>query len=464
MTVIGLDIGTTSISINWMDQESGRILRSATLPNRSGLAKQNTYSDCQDPDIIYEIVKSALESFPSEVPPSCIGITGQMHGILYLDADGKALSPLYTWRDGSGNEPCPLTEYTQSYAAYLSEITGYPMASGYGCTTYFVHLVNRSVPAGATVFCSIQDYVAMRLVGAKRPLVHISNAASFGLFDLKQLSFDRQAMERAGLDQTLLPEITAQNAILGRYQGRIPVSVAIGDNQASFLGSVGNLEQSVLVNIGTGSQITFATRSVISIPGLELRPCLETCLIQVGSSLCGGRSLALLEQFFRRTTELVMQHPTESAYPGIDACLANCVGQRGDCSLKISTKFCGTREHPEERGYIRNIGMDNFTPENLVFGFLRGMASELLELYERAELRHPILVGAGNGLRKNPFLQQVIADAFGLELRIPVHEEEAAYGAALFALTCSGFCRDIGEAQEKICYERAGTGKREEIN
>lgn len=115
-----------------------------------------------------------------------------------------------------------------------------------------------------------------------------------------------------------LPKVISDSAVAGMYKGSIPVSVAIGDNQASFLGSVRDMENSVLANVGTGSQITFAAKRAEIMPGLELRPCTDGYLLQVGSSLCGGRALALLEEFFRKTAEMVAQKKIESAYPGMD--------------------------------------------------------------------------------------------------------------------------------------------------
>ena len=62
-----------------------------------------------------------------------IGVTGQMHGILYLDELGRAVSPLYTWQDQRGAER--LTQ--QTYAERLSELTGYTLSTGYGVVTHF---------------------------------------------------------------------------------------------------------------------------------------------------------------------------------------------------------------------------------------------------------------------------------------------------------------------------------------
>src|SRR5690606_18847038 len=82
------------------------------------------------------------------------------------------------------------------------------------------------------------------------------------------------------------------------------VACAIGDNQASFLGSVPSLAQSLQVNVGTGSQISIFTPSLEEVPGLadpllETRPFPGGGYLLVGASLGGGKTYALLEALFR---------------------------------------------------------------------------------------------------------------------------------------------------------------------
>ena len=62
-----------------------------------------------------------------------------------------------------------------------------------------------------------------------------------------------------GIDIPYIPTVTDDYTIVG-FADTVPVSVAIGDNQASFLGSVRDIDNSVLVNIGTGSQISAVLR------------------------------------------------------------------------------------------------------------------------------------------------------------------------------------------------------------
>lgn len=168
MTAIGLDIGTTSLcACSGGTPRPGEVLRALTAANDSFLPSGDPAERIQDPARILAkargLVDALLDAFG---PAACIGVTGQMHGILYLDGTGEAVSPLYTWQDGSGDAPAG---QGRSFAQELSGITGYPMATGFGGTTYYVHARRRNLPPGAVAFCTIHDYAAMRLAGRTAP-------------------------------------------------------------------------------------------------------------------------------------------------------------------------------------------------------------------------------------------------------------------------------------------------------
>ncbi len=446
MNAIGLDIGTTTICAAAADIHTGKLLESVTVPNSCEI-KGESFERCQNPQKILEICLSALDKLIEKYSPVCsIGITGQMHGVIYLDLLGNPLSPLYTWQDASADEEC---ENGKTYAEKLSSITGYKMASGFGCSTYFVHSQKDCVPEGTAKICTVHDYVAMKLTGRNSPVMHTSDAASFGLFDTDKLCFDLKAAEAAGLDSSVLPEIAADAQILGKYR-KIPVCIAIGDNQASFIGSVRDTDSSVLVNIGTGSQMSFMTENTAYVPSTELRPCHEKAFLRVGSALCGGRAFAALESFIRQTANLA-GGSVENAYSFIDEYLS--LNQAPENPLDVSTAFVGTRETPTLRGHVKNIGLDNFTPGHLIYGVLTAISSELYDMYSPCpDKAHSCVVGSGNGLRKNVALQKIISEMFGMPLLIPAHKEEAAYGAMLYSLAACGIYSDLKAAQALIKY------------
>ena len=124
------------------------------------------------------------------------------------------LCPLYTWQDGRGDQ---LYNSTETYASYLTHRTGYQVATGYGLVTHAYNLAHHLVPQEARVLCTIHDYVAMVLSGKKIPVTEESDAASFGLFDVKHGCFDVNALDAVGISKEMLPKIVGPLGSLGSW-------------------------------------------------------------------------------------------------------------------------------------------------------------------------------------------------------------------------------------------------------
>ena len=449
MYSVGLDIGTTSVCGILVDIQSGEIKKSLTLDNDTFIKIENSFEKIQDASKLISIAKRILEDLTQDVKPLSIGITGQMHGIVYLSEDGEILSPLKIWQDGRGDEPY---KNGLSYAEYMSEVTGYPLATGYGAVTYFYDSVNSLIPEKTAKFCTIHDLLAMTLGGRKTPLVHTSDAASFGLFNLNENKFDEQAILKLGLNPNLFPEVCDGYNLVGKY-GEVPVSVAIGDNQASFSGSVKSPENAILINVGTGSQISCFSNAVPQNKKVDCRPLLQNSYIMAGSSLCGGRSYALLEKLFCEISEVVTGQKVKSAYPAMDRIMD---GYDKEKSLEVSTLFDGTRQNPEKRGSIKNISTENLTMAALCDGFMWGMVDELYEMFGEMKPyinnQKTLLVGSGNGIRNNAPLRRRFEEKFSLKMQIPKSKEEAAFGAILYSLVAAKIKTDFNEAAELIKY------------
>jgi sedoheptulokinase len=101
--------------------------------------------------------------------------------------------------------------------------------------------------------------------------------------------------------------------------------------------------------------------------------------------------------------------------------------------LRADPRFAGTRQNPGLRGSVTGLGTDNLPPAHLLWGLVEGMAGELHDFYRSGGAERELLVGAGNGLRKNAALRQALERLFGMPLAIPPHGEEAARGAAKIA-------------------------------
>ena len=447
MNILGIDIGTTTISLVVLDGESGELREIVNVPNGADLCARMAGEHIQDPEVIAQKAMTHAGQLMAKYPIDAIGLDGQMHGILYVDASGSAVSTLYTWQDQRGELPLG----GSTYAGELSRRTGHHVATGYGMTTHFWHVINRCVPENAAKLCTIYDYVGMKLTRKSQPLTHISTAASLGLTDNVQGRWDMDALKHADIDPAMLPEVTPDFALIGQTPEGIPVACGIGDNQASFIGTLRDMAGSVLVNMGTGGQVSMLTDRRISTGDLEVRPLGGGQAIVVGSVLCGGRSYALLEKFLRSCVSLTGMTDIQPLYEAMNREGLKLLDDDG--ALEVDTRFNGTRSRPDLRGCISLIGVNNFDACHLIAGTLRGMATEIHDLYASMGARAGSLVGSGNAIRRNPALKRAFEKVFGMPMAIPIHQEEAAYGAALFAMTATGMADTLAEAQRLIRYK-----------
>jgi sedoheptulokinase len=432
MTYLGIDIGTSSICGVVYDSATGRTVsitreNSASFPDTDPLK-----AFAQDPAEIYNIALDILQNIKTKgLTIDAIGICGQMHGILYVDELGLAVSPLYTWQDTRGDK-----EYKDnlSYAEFLSEKTGYKVSTGYGLVTHFYNIINGLVPKGAKRICTIMDYIAMRLTDRKSPIIDPSNAASLGFFNMKELTFDTVMLESVGIKTNILPDIVRSSPLVGMYESS-PVFAGIGDNQAGFIGAIKDKSRSILLSIGTSSQISVFIPEYNEVPNLEIRPLPIGGYILVGAALCGGTSFNMLMKLYKQIIEKYggVDIPDKELYSLMEAVPYRDVSKD---DILVDTKFCGTRNNPHIRGVIKNISIKNFTSENLILGFLRGISHELYCYYQAMPLSlkksKDILVGTGNGIRKNPLLQHILGKEFDCNLIVSKQLEEAAYGACLY--------------------------------
>lgn len=426
MKALGIDIGTTTISAVVMDMDTQKVEKAYTINNNSFLAAGHVWERLQNPAVIIAKAKNLVDSILEEYTEiERIGMTGQMHGIVYLDKEGSAISPLYTWQDRRCDEKC---FDGKCISQIIEEKTGKTVPTGYGLATHIYNLKVGSVPQNAVQICTIMDYLGMVLTGEKRPLVHSSNAASLGFYDTEDGCFAKADLECLGVDTRILPTVTEEFTVMDEYRGCL-VSVAIGDNQASFLGSVHDMENSVLVNIGTGGQISVLSDHCFTTENIEARPLMKGRYLLAGSSLCGGRAYATLEKFFQTYAEAA-----GVGYIDHYAVMEKLLETREEAEkLIVDTRFSGTRSDPDQRGSIEAISTENFTPAALIYGVLDGMVQELYEMYQiivsETDQKKSKVIASGNGIRKNLWLQKIVNEKFCMQVQLAEYEEEAAVGA-----------------------------------
>ena len=425
---LGIDTGTTSVSIAVLN-ESRQVIDSITVNHEAFIPGDFPESRVQSPERIREIVMASLESLTRKYgQPSAIGFTGQMHGILYVNSKGESVSPLYTWQDISGSVPVN----GKSSLEILRE-HGLTVSPGYGLATHFYLQRSGKIPNDGEKFTTISDYIAMKICGNDSPVLSAEMAAGLGCFDVQKREFMIDALKSAGVDVSFLPETVKGYSVVGHTESGASVVCSMGDNQASFMGSVDDPENTLLLNIGTGSQVSFMTREYVDVHSdIELRPYGEDYLL-AGSALCGGRAYAMLESFYREIAgHSCYDVMAEHAGAFLEA---HGLGK----AWEVDTRFQGTRSDPSITGSIRGITGENFCPGAFTVGVIRGILEELRGMYEGMKAMTGrsagVIVGSGNGIRKNEIMRRVAGEIFGLEVRVSESKEEAAKGSAMCAMS-----------------------------
>lgn len=443
MKTIGIDIGTTSICLVLYDCDKKKIVDSLWESNHFLPGSFRQEAD----RIVHTAQKMLDQLIKRQGEVAGIGISSQMHGILYVDGAGRAVSDFYTWKDTCGERP----HQGMSSAAYLSESTGYPMFSGYGTVTHFALGLKNAIPDEGRFLTDIGDYLAMCLCGQKEPVVDATIASSFGGYCTRKESFDLPCLEKAGVSTSFYPPVLkrrekGKGRMAGRYKG-VPVFWAVGDNQASFFGAAARAEDGVCVNVGTGSQVSLFDKREISTSVGEIRPFVGNGNLYVQASLNGGKVYERLAVFLEEIGNLFREKSSVEKRPdGYE--MAQLLGrQKEETDLRVYPSLYGFRgcsitDSPLagtdlKAGFIENLTEANFHPGDLVRAYVGGMAAELHGMYmkfpEALRSGRKKIIASGNGIRKNELLRQEIEKQFDLPLYLSEFHEEAAAGAAQFA-------------------------------
>lgn len=445
LKLVGLDVGTTSVGAVVLDASRGRIIRTVSRPAGARLVSRNAWEQIQDAERIWDVVQQVIAELQEDIDGAeGIGVTGQMHGIVYLDTMGNAVSPLFSWEDGRGDRQCA---DGRTYCRRLQEETGLLVKSGWGLVTHAYHVGEGLVPPGAVVFCTMPDYIAMKISGQTQPVMGPTLNASLGY----ALTAGEGADELDRLYANMTAQRVPDRTLVGRTSAGVPVWVAIGDNQASFLGAITSPETSLLVNIGTGSQLSVYLNGDDEWIGQEVRPFFDGGCLGVQASPFGGGAYAGLLGLINDVVATFGGGVNPISYEQFDAVLAlerqgsEAWQRRGEARVDV-------------RSADRVLGLSDLQTASvdirtLATRMVASMASEIFSMTsawpESLRDRLTTTVAAGNTLRRNPGLRGALAASSGRALTMARHAEEAAVGAALYAGYCSGV---YGTALEAMAW------------
>lgn len=464
---LGIDLGTTKIAAVVIDGRTRATLavERAPIPGRLAAPPGRSEWDAEQMLAAAMIVAAgAVRKAGSHGAKRIggIGVSNQMHGMVLMDRAGhQAITPFIGWQDQRALEPLPggrrgvgaLVEMQERLAPLGRRRTGCRPAPGYAATTLFWLARTGALPHGARAV-SIGDCLVARLCG-RAAVTDPTNGAGMAVLDVVARRWDAPTLDALGLTLGVLPDVIASGAVVGHVNGGIaavlgvlpgtPVANAVGDNQASVLGSLADPQAELLVNVGTGAQLSAVVPEhhdlarAFDHPVLEVRPHVAGAVLLAGARTAGGSAYAVVAALLRAAAALASQGeaPEDDVLYATLGRLAAAVPAGSD-GLQCDPAFFGEREAPERRGAFTGVRPENLTPGHLARATLEGVASSLADVYEAMEelgaARRSRVVGAGNALRRSPLLVSLLEARLGMPLTVCEHEEEAARGAALLAL------------------------------
>jgi len=473
---IGLDIGTSKLSCVALG-DSGKLLGSASRVNDTDVAGLPLGRHEQDPDRIFslsiELLHDVSEALGSDAGSVCaIGLTGQMHGVVLADDALEPVTNLITWRDARANE-----QFGGSGRTFLAELcarggdgafadTGTQPATGFMGATLFHFAAGDGIPTSAKWALQIHDWVAAKLAGAA-PVTDPSDAASTGLFNVRECRWHEELVGKLSIDPKLLAQGVESGTELGLIKPEIglaaelPANVtihgALGDNQASALASMREPFSEILLNIGTGGQISAVTDRFFTAPGIESRPFPGGRFLSVGASLCGGGAFVYLADNYIQAIKALTGTDVlrEDVLTKLTEMAENIPS--GADGLAVEPLFAGKRHEPGLRGSMSGMSAANNTPGHWARAFMEGLVAELAGSYRdmlAAGLdQRRRVVASGNGMRKNAILRRSALSQLEMPLALPAWREEAACGAALAAMVGKGAVGSFNEAAKFVRYE-----------
>ena len=289
-----IDIGGTDIKVGLVEEDRSKLISVYRYPTPPFLKARFGRKEISPKELLFlcnKAISNAERSFGSF---ASIALSGQMGCWILTDIQNNPLTNIISWQDKRIEE---LTPKGTSFLEFADEIFGQEnqRLSGneirLGLPIFGVHHYFQENRIDKKLrFHSLISWLSSQLVSKYPFIVHETDFASSGMFNLetkKPLSHPNELFK----GQIVYPEVTDQYLTLGESkvkQGEF--FVGVGDQQASLYGS-GLVDNTIVVNIGTGGQVASLQPRDGTTSKAQIRPFFQGRLIKTLTHLPAGRAL-----------------------------------------------------------------------------------------------------------------------------------------------------------------------------
>jgi xylulokinase len=449
---LGIDVSTTG-SKALLANEHGAVVAVATSPHT--LQNPRPLWSEQDPDEWWQAVVASIrtvleQSGALEEDVAAIGLTGQMHGLVLLDAGGQVLRPAILWNDQRTQAQCDEIHRRIGRERFIS-ITGNLALTGFTAPKILWVAENEpEIYARARHVLLPKDYVRYRLTGEYA--MDKADGAGTVLFDIAKRDWSNEVVSALGIPREWMPPtyegpeitgaVTAEAATATGLRERTPVAAGGGDQSAQAVG-VGAVEPGVVaLTVGTSGVVFATTPSALIEPEGRLHTfchAVPGAWHLMGVMLSAAGSL----QWYRDAMAPGMSfdellHEAETVPAGSEG-------------LQFLPYLSGERTpHPDPLARGAWVGLTlRHSRGHLTRALLEGVSfglKDIFKLVEQAGSSQIRQVRASGGGTKGMLWRQILASVLETELVTVNTSEGAALGAALLAGVGAGAWGSVPEA------------------
>jgi len=463
--VIGIDLGTSGTKTALFD-EAGTLIASETIEYplyqpQAGWAEQDPadWWNAAAAGIRAVIGKSGVDARAIRA----LGIAGQMHGLVMLDADGEVLRRSIIWCDQRTAAEC--AEITERVGARrLIELTANPALTGFTASKIlWVRNHEPHIWEKCRRILLPKDYIRYKLTGEFA--TEVSDASGMQLLDVPGRCWSQEVLDRLEIDEAMLglvyesPEITGEisasaAAVTGLCAGT-PVVGGAGDNAAAAVGTGVAAAGRAFTTIGTSGVVYAHTDAPLIDPAGRVHT--FCCAVPgawhvMGVTQAAGLSLRWFrDQFCAAEREAAAAMDTDPyALMDREAALSP-VGANGLFYLPYLMGERTPHLDPDARGAFVGLSAIH-TRRDMLRAVMEGVTYSLcdcLDVLGEMGLTPREMIACGGG-GSSPLWRQMLADAFNCPVKTAHSKEGAALGAAILAAVGAGMYTGVPEACEAI--------------